>query len=42
MSQDVLSEQQRYLAQLLEAIQRCAWFLHQSRKKSHGLWTVIG
>jgi uncharacterized protein with HEPN domain len=33
MSQDVLSEQQRYLAQLLEAIQRCAWFLHQSRKK---------
>lgn len=33
MNQDVLSDQQRYLAQLLEAIQRCAWFLQQSRNK---------
>ena len=33
MSQDILSDQQRHLAQLLEAIQRCAWFLQQSRNK---------
>lgn len=33
MSQDVLDEQREHLAQLLEAIQRCAWFLHQSEAK---------
>jgi hypothetical protein len=33
MSQDLLHEQQHYLAQLLEAIQRCAWFLHRSEAK---------
>ena len=33
MSQDIPSEQQRYLAQILEAIQCCAWFLQQSRNK---------
>ncbi|WP_235039894.1 hypothetical protein [Vreelandella profundi] len=40
MSQDVLSDQQRYLAQLLEAIQRCAWFLQQSRNKIN--WPIEG
>lgn len=40
MSQDVLSDQQRYLAQLLEAIQRCAWFLQQSRSKI--TWPIEG
>ncbi|NVF12740.1 hypothetical protein [Vreelandella maris] len=40
MSHDVLSEQQRYLAQLLEAIQRCAWFLQQSRNKI--TWPIDG
>ncbi|CAM3519827.1 hypothetical protein [Halomonas lysinitropha] len=33
MSQDILDEQREHLAQLLEAIQRCAWFLHQSEAK---------
>lgn len=33
MSQDILDAQQRHLAQLLEAIQRCAWFLHQSEAR---------
>ncbi len=33
MSHDLLHEQQHYLAQLLEAIQRCAWFLHRSDAK---------
>ncbi|MDW7747987.1 hypothetical protein [Halomonas sp.] len=33
MSQDILDEQQEHLAQLLEGIQRCAWFLHQSEAK---------
>ncbi|MDN3555790.1 hypothetical protein [Halomonas maura] len=33
MSHDILDEQQRHLAQLLEAIQRCAWFLHESQAK---------
>lgn len=30
---DPLEQQRAYLAQLLEAIQRCAWFLDQSRQK---------
>ncbi|QJQ97657.1 hypothetical protein [Halomonas sp. PGE1] len=33
MTHDILAEQRRHLAQLLEAIQRCAWFLHQSEAK---------
>lgn len=33
MSQDILDRQQHHLAQLLEAIQRCAWFLHQSEAR---------
>ncbi|MBB3190408.1 hypothetical protein [Halomonas cerina] len=33
MTHDILDEQQRHLAQLLEAIQRCAWFLHESEAK---------
>lgn len=33
MNKDILGEQQRHLAQLLEAIQRGAWFLQQSRNK---------
>lgn len=33
MSQDLLHEQRHYLAQLLEAIQRCAWFLYRSDTK---------
>ncbi|MGM0782783.1 MAG: hypothetical protein ACQEUM_01575 [Pseudomonadota bacterium] len=33
MTSDVLEEQQRHLARLLEAIQRCAWFLHESERK---------
>ncbi|WP_075878837.1 hypothetical protein [Vreelandella massiliensis] len=40
MSQDILSDQQRHLAQLLEAIQRCAWFLQQSRNKV--TWPIDG
>lgn len=33
MTHDILDEQRRHLAKLLEAIQRCAWFLHQSEAK---------
>lgn len=33
MTQDILDEQRWHLALLLEAIQRCAWFLHQSETK---------
>lgn len=33
MTRDLLKEQRRHLAMLLEAIQRCAWFLHQSDGK---------
>ncbi|TDO15317.1 hypothetical protein [Halomonas ventosae] len=33
MTHDILEAQQRHLAQLMEAIQRCAWFLHQSEAK---------
>lgn len=33
MTHDLLEEQRRHLARLLEAIQRCAWFLHQSDGK---------
>ncbi|WP_253446682.1 hypothetical protein [Halomonas sp. Y3] len=33
MTQDILDEQRRHMALLLEAIQRCAWFLHQSEAK---------
>ncbi|QTF93004.1 hypothetical protein [Halomonas sp. BM-2019] len=33
MSADLLAEQHRHLARLLEAIQRCAWFLHESEAK---------
>ncbi|MCG6658832.1 hypothetical protein HOP52_13815 [Halomonas campisalis] len=33
MSADLLAEQHRHLARLLEAIQRCAWFLHESDAK---------
>ncbi|XKE45312.1 hypothetical protein LG302_18480 [Halomonas organivorans] len=33
MTHDILDEQQRHLAQLLEAIQRRAWFLHESDAK---------
>ncbi|MCL7941696.1 hypothetical protein M8009_15510 [Halomonas sp. ATCH28] len=33
MTLDILDEQRHHLAQLLEAIQRCAWFLHQSEAK---------
>ncbi len=30
---DSVQQQEAYLAQLLEAVQRCAWFLDQSRQK---------
>lgn len=30
---DPLQQQEAYLAQLLEAVQRCAWFLDQSQRK---------
>lgn len=30
---DSLQDQRKYLAQLLEAIQRCVWFLHHSQDK---------
>lgn len=33
MSTDLLAEQHRHLARLLEAIQRSAWFLHESEAK---------
>ncbi|MCE8040073.1 MAG: hypothetical protein ACXIU5_08910 [Halomonadaceae bacterium] len=33
MTHDLLEEQRLHLARLLEAIQRCAWFLHQSDGK---------
>lgn len=33
MSHDVLDDQKRHLTELLEAIQRCAWFLQQSEAK---------
>lgn len=33
MSEDLLQKERLYLANLLEAIQRCAWFLSQSEKK---------
>lgn len=33
MSKDPLQEQRQYLAKLLEAIQRCAYFLYQSDRK---------
>lgn len=33
MTHDILADQQRHLARLLEAIQRCAWFLHESDAK---------
>lgn len=33
MSEDILKAQRQHLADLLVAIQRCAWFLHCSEQK---------
>jgi hypothetical protein len=38
MSTDILEEQRDHLARLLEAIQRCAWFLHESDAKLY--WPI--
>lgn len=40
MSQDILDDERRYLSNLLEAIQRCVYFLHQSERKLD--WPLAG
>ncbi|WP_266101368.1 hypothetical protein [Alloalcanivorax marinus] len=35
---DALAEERRHLAQLLEALQRCAYFLDHSEKKIDWPW----
>ncbi|HRQ56858.1 MAG TPA: hypothetical protein PLN31_05520 [Azoarcus taiwanensis] len=40
MSRDLLEVERTYLANLLEAIQRCAYFLHESEQKLE--WPLVG